>query len=141
MADWGSKVDEEWKRIDSFGRDDLLLIAKVAAIHTPFERTRRRPLTSLSYMDKHRVGSPHMRYERFLAITNRLKELLALVRRGNSSCRSLAERLGVSEQTVYRDILFLKREGHPIHSVRLSNRWAYRLSKADDHQPQGARRA
>lgn len=82
-----------------------------------------------------------MRYKRFLAITNRLKELLALVRRGNYSCRSLAEKLGVSEQTVYRDILFLKREGHPIHSVRLSDRWAYRLDKAQARHPRGVRQA
>ncbi len=76
-----------------------------------------------------------MRYERSLAITNRLKELLALVRRGNSSCRSLAEKLSVSEQTVYRDILFLKSQGHPIRSVRLSDRWAYRLDKAHARHP------
>ena len=82
-----------------------------------------------------------MRYERSLAITIRLKELLALVRRGNSSCRSLSEKLGVSEQTVYRDILFLKSQGHPIRSVRLSDRWAYRLDRAQAHHRRGVRQA
>lgn len=69
-----------------------------------------------------------MPYEQAFAITKRLDSLLALVERGLYCSRSLAEKLGVSEQTVYRDILFLRKQGHPIRSVRLSTNWAYRLS-------------
>lgn len=80
-----------------------------------------------------------MRYERSIAIASRLDKLLALVRRGNHPCRELAEKLGVSEQTVYRDILYLRHEGHAIHSVRLSDRWVYRLNKNGSRQT-GVRR-
>ncbi|RIK66937.1 MAG: sugar metabolism transcriptional regulator [Planctomycetota bacterium] len=81
-----------------------------------------------------------MRYEKTLAITNRLKSLLVLIRRGTYACRTLAERLGVSEQTVYRDIVFLRKQGHSIHSVRLSNRWAYRLNRSNGQGRRGDRR-
>jgi DeoR/GlpR family transcriptional regulator of sugar metabolism len=69
-----------------------------------------------------------MRYEQAFAITERLENLLALIARGTHSSSSLADRLGVSEQTVYRDILFLRERGHSIRSVRLSTSWAYQLS-------------
>lgn len=68
-----------------------------------------------------------MRYERSLAISKRHKNLLALIRQGAHSSPSLAEELGVSEQTVYRDILFLKTQGYLIKAVRLSANWAYKL--------------
>jgi len=42
---------------------------------------------------------------------------------------TIAEALGVSEQTVYRDILFLKKRGHPIRAVRLPSNWAYQLGE------------
>ena len=71
----------------------------------------------------------YMRYEQAFAITERLQNLLALIARGTHSSFSLAEQLGVSEQTVYRDVLFLKTRGHPIRSVRLSASWAYQLSR------------
>jgi biotin operon repressor len=70
-----------------------------------------------------------MRYEQAFAITKRLDQLLVLVGRGRHSSRVLAETLGVSEQTVYRDILFLKKRGHPIRAVRLANNWAYQLGE------------
>jgi DeoR/GlpR family transcriptional regulator of sugar metabolism len=83
-----------------------------------------------------------MRYERSLAVTKRLADLLALIRSGLYSSRAIAEKLGVSDQTVYRDILFLKQQGHSIRSVKLSSRWAYKLSKysASLRQGRGARR-
>lgn len=68
-----------------------------------------------------------MRYERSTAIIKRHQELLALIKQGAYSSPYLAKDLGVSEQTVYRDILFLKRQGYPIRSVRLPTNWAYRL--------------
>jgi biotin operon repressor len=68
-----------------------------------------------------------MRYDRGLAISRRHEELLSLVRSGAYSSEVLAEKLGVSPPTIYRDVLFLKRQGHPIESVRLSAKWAYRL--------------
>ena len=74
-----------------------------------------------------------MRYRQAFAITKRLEFLLALIGHGTHSSPSLAGKLGVSEQTVYRDILFLKRRGYPIRAVRLSSNWAYQLSlKADN---------
>ena len=78
-----------------------------------------------------------MRYEHAFAITKRLENLLALIARGTHSSSSLAEKLGVSEQTVYRDVLFLKKRGHSIRSVRRSTSWAYQISREAD---EGARR-
>jgi len=82
-----------------------------------------------------------MRYERAIAISKRHEEILALVRSGSYSSPALAKKLGVSEPTVYRDILFLKRQGHPIESVRLSANWAYQLpsEKKSNHRRQGGR--
>jgi DeoR/GlpR family transcriptional regulator of sugar metabolism len=83
-----------------------------------------------------------MRYEQAFAITQRLDDLLALIGRGAYSSSLLAEKLGVSEQTVYRDILFLKRRGHSIRAVRLSTNWAYQLSmkNSDDRDRKSGRR-
>jgi predicted DNA-binding transcriptional regulator YafY len=68
-----------------------------------------------------------MRYERSLAITSRHERLIELIRSGEFSSRNLAEELEVSEQTIYRDIDFLKGRGYSIRSVRLSWGWAYQL--------------
>ncbi len=68
-----------------------------------------------------------MRYDRAIAISKRHEDILALVRSGSYSSPALAKKLGVSEPTVYRDILFLKRQGYRIESVRLSENWAYQL--------------
>ena len=68
-----------------------------------------------------------MRYERAIAISKRHEEILALVRSGSYSSPALAKKLGVSEPTIYRNILFLKRQGYCIESVRLSANWAYQL--------------
>jgi predicted DNA-binding transcriptional regulator YafY len=70
-----------------------------------------------------------MRYDRALAISRRHEELLALVRSGAYASGALADRLGVSAPTIYRDVLFLKRQGHPIESVRLASKWVYRLAR------------
>lgn len=68
-----------------------------------------------------------MRYDRALAISKRHQTLLELVEFGAYSSEDLAKKLGVSTPTIYRDVLFLKRQGHLIESVRLSSNWAYRL--------------
>jgi len=68
-----------------------------------------------------------MRYERSVAITDRHAELIELIRSGGYSTPALAEKLGVSAQTIYRDVMFLKQRGYFIRSVRLSSRWAYEL--------------
>jgi biotin operon repressor len=82
-----------------------------------------------------------MRYERSIAITERHRDILSLVRSGAFSSAHLAEKLGVSEQTVYRDILFLKQQGYAIKSVRRSANWAYQLlSIGSQRQSAGARR-
>jgi DeoR/GlpR family transcriptional regulator of sugar metabolism len=68
-----------------------------------------------------------MRYERALAIADRHDRLIELIRSGDYSSRDLAGKLGVSEQTIYRDVDFLKRRGYSIRSERHAAGWAYRL--------------
>lgn len=68
-----------------------------------------------------------MRYDRSMAIKRRHEGILSLVRDGAHSSRGLAAELGVSEQTIYRDILFLKTSGHRIDAVRRAKGWAYKL--------------
>jgi DeoR/GlpR family transcriptional regulator of sugar metabolism len=70
-----------------------------------------------------------MRYERSLAVTKRLADLISLIRVGTFPSHALAEKLGVSEQTVYRDILCLKQQGHQIRSVKRSSTWAYEIAE------------
>jgi len=69
-----------------------------------------------------------MRYKRLTAIAGRHDKLLALIQTGSMSSPRLARELGVSEQTVYRDVLFLKQQGHPIKSVKLVANWAYQMT-------------
>ena len=68
-----------------------------------------------------------MRYERSLSIASRHEKLIDLIRSGEFSSPVLATKLKVSEQTIYRDIDFLKDQGYSIRSVRLSGGWAYKL--------------
>lgn len=83
-----------------------------------------------------------MRYERSISVTKRLGDLLALIKCGTYSSPALAEKLEVSDQTVYRDIVFLKGQGHPIRSVKISSKWAYQLVKevAEVRHSTGGRR-
>jgi biotin operon repressor len=68
-----------------------------------------------------------MRYERSLAIANRHDKLIDLIRSGEFSSPELAEKLDVSEQTIYRDIDFLKQRGYSIRSEKHADGWAYHL--------------
>ncbi len=68
-----------------------------------------------------------MRYERALAISDRHDRLIELIRTSGYSSPALAEQLGVSEQTIYRDIDYLKKSGYSILSVKHSGGWAYHL--------------
>jgi DeoR/GlpR family transcriptional regulator of sugar metabolism len=68
-----------------------------------------------------------MRYERSLAVTGRLESLLELIRTGHYSTPAIAVKLAVCEQTVYRDVLFLKQRGYSIRSRKLASGWAYQL--------------
>jgi predicted DNA-binding transcriptional regulator YafY len=68
-----------------------------------------------------------MRYERALAITERHDRLIELIRSGELSSTGLAQKLGVSEQTIYRDVDFLKKRGYSIRSEKHSDGWAYHL--------------
>jgi DeoR/GlpR family transcriptional regulator of sugar metabolism len=68
-----------------------------------------------------------MRYERSFAIAGRHDKLIEFVRTGEFSTPALAEKLGISEQTVYRDVLFLKQRGSFIRSVKRPAAWAYQL--------------
>jgi DeoR/GlpR family transcriptional regulator of sugar metabolism len=62
-----------------------------------------------------------------LAIADRHGKLIDLIRRGEFSSPLLAEKLGCSEQTVYRDIDFLKEQGYSIRAIRHARGWAYKL--------------
>ena len=68
-----------------------------------------------------------MRYERSLAIASRHDRLIELIRAGEFSSPALAEKLKVSEQTIYRDIDFLKNRGYSIRSEKHADGWAYHL--------------
>jgi len=68
-----------------------------------------------------------MRYGRSLAIANRHDRLIELIRTGGFSSPDLARKLKVSEQTIYRDIDFLKHRGYSIRSERHTDGWAYHL--------------
>jgi DeoR/GlpR family transcriptional regulator of sugar metabolism len=82
-----------------------------------------------------------MRYARSLAIAKRLTDLLALIKSGRYSSPTLAEKLRVSEQTVYRDILCLKGQGHAIRAVRKSDGWAYQLDPNGSEDRRKGRRS
>lgn len=68
-----------------------------------------------------------MRYRKSLAITGRHDRLIELIRSGEFSSPGLARKLKVSEQTIYRDIEFLKQRGYAIRSEKHTDGWAYRL--------------
>ena len=74
-----------------------------------------------------------MRYERSLAVAGRLEKLIELVRAGCYSSPGLAKSLCVSEQTIYRDVLFLKRRGYDIRrAAKHATGWAYHLLAEPD---------
>lgn len=68
-----------------------------------------------------------MRYDRALAIADRHERLIELIRLGEYSSPNLAQKLEVSEQTIYRDIDFLKLRGYSIRSQKHADGWAYHL--------------
>ncbi len=68
-----------------------------------------------------------MRYEKSLAIQSPHDRLVELIRTGKFSSPDLARKLGVSEQTIYRDIDFLKKRGYSIRSEKHAAGWAYHL--------------
>lgn len=68
-----------------------------------------------------------MRYGRALAISGRHDRLIELIRSGEFSSSALARKLEVSEQTIYRDIQFLKNTGYSIRSKKHVDGWAYHL--------------
>ena len=74
-----------------------------------------------------------MRYARNIAITRRHENLLALIRQGAFSSIALAKRLGVSDQTIYRDILFLREQGVSIRAVKTGDRWTYVVEQLTAH--------
>ncbi len=68
-----------------------------------------------------------MRYGRSLEIASRHDKLIELLRSGEFSSPALARKLRVSQQTVYRDIEFLKHCGYAIRPTKHSDSWAYHL--------------
>lgn len=71
-----------------------------------------------------------MRYDRSVAIAKRHEALLVLIGSGSYSSPALAKELTVSAPTIYRDILFLKRQGYRIEATKLLAGWAYQLANA-----------
>lgn len=69
-----------------------------------------------------------MRYDQLNMIAERHERLFALLRQGKLSSRGLSQELGVSEPTIYRDIDYLRKQGHNIRAVRISRAWAYQLA-------------
>jgi biotin operon repressor len=78
-----------------------------------------------------------MRYERSLGIADRIEKLIELIRTGKYSTPALAEKLRVSEQTIYRDVLFLKQRGYSIRAVRQPQGWAYHFLSEPEAAIQG----
>lgn len=68
-----------------------------------------------------------MRYDRSLAIAERHSKLVDLIRSGAFASHELAKKLKVSEQTIYRDIDFLKQRGFSIRPQKHTDGWAYHL--------------
>lgn len=64
---------------------------------------------------------------RALAIASRHDRLIELIRTGEFASPELARKLKVSEQTIYRDIDFLKQCGYSIQSEKHADGWAYHL--------------
>lgn len=83
-----------------------------------------------------------MRYEKSLAIQSRHDRLVELIRTGKFSSPDLAQKLEVSEQTIYRDIDFLKQRGYSIRSEKHADGWAYHLlaEPATDSNGKGSTR-
>lgn len=77
-------------------------------------------------LEKRLVGR-RMRYTRTLAIAKRHGRLVELIRVGAFSSPDLARKLKVSEQTIYRDVDFLKHRGYAIRAEKHADGWAYHL--------------
>ena len=75
-----------------------------------------------------------MRYDRSIAIAKCHEVLLDLIRSGSYSCSELAEELAVSLPRISRDIVFLRRQGYRIESVKRRTGWAYQLTRTLDSQ-------
>ena len=78
-----------------------------------------------------------MRYGRAIAIANRHDRLVDLIRSGELSSPDLAVKLRVSEQTIYRDIDFLRQHGYSIRPVKHADAWAYELLAEPESPPIG----
>tara|TARA_A100001391_G_scaffold151078_1_gene108633 strand:+ start:143 stop:388 length:246 start_codon:yes stop_codon:yes gene_type:complete len=70
-----------------------------------------------------------MRYDQLSEIQSRHSRLIELVREGEHSTPYISSSLGVSEQTIYRDIDYLRKSGVAIKAVRVERNWAYRIEE------------
>lgn len=78
-----------------------------------------------------------MPYRRSQEIEKRLQQLLALIRAGRHSTRSLARALKTSEPTVARSFQALRERGYSIRSVRNGNGWHYEMVAEPAKVPAG----
>lgn len=69
-----------------------------------------------------------MLYQRSLDIERRLQTVLRLIRSGNFSTPTIAERVGVSIPTVSRDVTALRERGYDIRSERKGEGWRFVLA-------------
>ena len=75
-----------------------------------------------------------MQYQRSFEIKRRLEQVLKLVRTGQYSTKTLAEKLDVSVPTVSRDVAALRERGHNICAEKRENCWNYKLVQNSSFQ-------
>jgi len=66
-------------------------------------------------------------YKRHLWIEGRLLRTVQLIESQRMNANTLAEEFGVSRQTVFRMVSFLRRKGYVINVVRDSEGWRYEV--------------
>lgn len=69
-----------------------------------------------------------MPYHRAKEIETRLKRLLELIRHGRYSSVTLADKLNISQPTVYRCLSALRERGHDIRAVKDTKGWSFEIA-------------
>lgn len=69
-----------------------------------------------------------MPYHRAHEIESRLTKVLELIRHGRHSSVTLADKLNVSQPTVYRCLSALRERGHEIRAVKDAKGWSFEIS-------------
>jgi biotin operon repressor len=80
-----------------------------------------------------------MPYERSQALEQRLENILSLLRSERCSTPILARELDVSQPTVSRCLMALRKRGYPIRAVKDESGWSYQLASDSDGAPHRAK--